>query len=56
MRPIFLGKLALFTAQRTILSGKRPEKEKKEKSFGTPLFRAIPRDDKSHVMLYNVGF
>jgi hypothetical protein len=31
MRPIFLGKLALFTAQRTILSGKRPEKEKREK-------------------------
>ena len=31
MRPIFLSKLALFTAQRTILSGKRPEKEKREK-------------------------
>jgi hypothetical protein len=31
MRPIFLSKLALFTAQRPSLSGARPEKEKREK-------------------------
>ena len=30
--------------------------DKIDKSLRTPLFRAIPRDNKFHVMLYNVGF
>ena len=41
---------------RFLANAQKKAKGKKGKSFATPLFRAIPRDNKSHVMLYNVGF
>ena len=37
-------------------NAQKKTKDKKDKSLRTPLFRVIPRDNKSHAMLYNVGF
>jgi hypothetical protein len=51
MSPIFLLRFSAHALQKA-----KGKKGKKGKSFAIPLFRAIPRDDKSHVMLYNVEF
>jgi hypothetical protein len=37
-------------------NAQKKTKDKKDKSITTPLFRAIPRDNKIHAMQYDVDF